>query len=74
MSTCSFPCIHYPDSILSNICLIVVFSLCFKVKLLSASVNGVYDFIDTANCTSGEGNGTPLQHSCLENPMDRRVW
>ena len=22
----------------------------------------------------GEGNGTPLQHSCLENPMDRRAW
>ena len=22
----------------------------------------------------GEGNGTPLQYSCLENPMDRRVW
>ena len=22
----------------------------------------------------GEGNGTPLQHSCLENPMDGGVW
>ena len=22
-------------------------------------------------CFSGEGNGTPLQYSCLENPMDR---
>ena len=22
----------------------------------------------------GEGNGTPLQHSCLENPMDRGAW
>ena len=21
--------------------------------------------------SSGEGNGNPLQHSCLENPMDR---
>ena len=21
----------------------------------------------------GEGNGNPLQHSCLENPMDRRA-
>ena len=25
-------------------------------------------------CTFGEGNGTPLQHSCLENPMDRGAW
>ena len=22
----------------------------------------------------GEGNGTPLQYSCLENPMDRGGW
>ena len=22
----------------------------------------------------GEGNGYPLQYSCLENPMDRRAW
>ena len=24
--------------------------------------------------TSGEGNGNPLQHSCLKNPMDRGAW
>ena len=23
---------------------------------------------------SGEGNGTPLQYFCLENPMDRGAW
>ena len=22
----------------------------------------------------GEGNGNPLQYSCLENPMDRQAW
>ena len=22
----------------------------------------------------GEGNGNPLQYSCLENPMDGRAW
>ena len=22
----------------------------------------------------GEGNGTPLQYFCLENPMDRGAW
>ena len=22
----------------------------------------------------GGGNGNPLQHSCLENPMDRGAW
>ena len=24
--------------------------------------------------TNGEGDGTPLQYSCLENPMDRGAW
>ena len=23
---------------------------------------------------TGEGNGTPLQYSCLENPMDGGTW
>ena len=25
-------------------------------------------------CYIGEGNGTPLQYSCLENPMDGGAW
>ena len=24
--------------------------------------------------STGEGNGNPLKHSCLENPMDRGAW
>ena len=24
--------------------------------------------------TNGEGNGSPLQYSCLENPMDGGAW
>ena len=24
--------------------------------------------------SGGEGNGTPLQYSCLENPMGREAW
>ena len=24
--------------------------------------------------TNGEGNGTPFQYSCLENPMDEGAW
>ena len=27
-----------------------------------------------ASHSSGEGDGTPLQHSCLENPMDGGAW
>ena len=27
-----------------------------------------------ATLVTGEGNGNPLQYSCLENPMDRGAW
>ena len=30
--------------------------------------------IPETNEFSGEGNGTPLQYSCLENPMDGGAW
>ena len=32
----------------------------------------VYNLLTLLN--SGEGNGTPLQYSCLENPMDGGAW
>jgi len=28
----------------------------------------------TCNVLDGEGNGNPLQYSCLENPMDGGTW
>ena len=31
-------------------------------------------FIMLKYVPSGEGNGTPLQYSCLENPMDGGAW
>ena len=35
----------------------------------------VADFIlGGSKITDGEGNGTPLQFSCLENSMDREAW
>ena len=30
--------------------------------------------LNTPNAQDGEGNGTPLQYSCLENPMDGGSW
>ena len=36
-----------------------------------------FDYTDLCqhiHVSSGEGNGTPLQYSCLENPMDGRAW
>ena len=31
-------------------------------------------FIDNFMWFIGEGDGTPLQYSCLENPMDGGAW
>ena len=33
----------------------------------------ISDYYFSLSCT-GEGNGNPLQWSCLENPMDGRAW
>ena len=30
--------------------------------------------LERPSLESGEGNGTPLQYSCLENPMGRGAW
>ena len=35
---------------------------------------GDMDSIPGSGRLPGEGNGSPLQYSCLGNPMDRRTW
>ena len=37
------------------------------------SAGGV-DLIPGLGRSPGEGNGNPLQYSCLENSMDREAW
>ena len=32
------------------------------------------DLISGLERSPGEGNGKPLQYSCLENPIDRGAW
>ena len=46
------------------------------VKNLPASVGDVRDVssIRGSGRSPGEGNGHPLQYSCLGNPMDRGIW
>ena len=34
---------------------------------------GAYSIPGSGRCP-GEGNGTLLQYSCLDNPMERGVW
>ena len=40
----------------------------------SACNAGDLDSIPGSGRSSGEGNGTPLQYFCLENPMDGGAW
>ena len=40
----------------------------------SACDAGVLGSIPRWGRSPGEGNGNPLQYSCLENPMDRGAW
>ena len=42
-----------------------------KVSACNAGDPGL---IPESGRSPGEGNGTPLQYSCLENPMDRGPW
>ena len=43
------------------------------VKNLLANLEDV-GLIPGSGSFPGEGNGNPLQYSCLENPMDRGAW
>ena len=44
-----------------------------EVKV-SACNAGDLGSIPGSGRSSGEGNGNPLQYSCLENPMDGGAW
>ena len=46
-----------------------------QVKWKESAYNaGDLDSIPGSGRSPGEGNGNPLQYSCLENPMDRGAW
>ena len=44
------------------------------MKFPQCSHSGMYQKIGYLGKTIGEGNGTPLQYSCPENPMDGGAW
>ena len=44
---------------------------------MEITTDGTYFILlmqELAEIVVGEGNGTPLQYSCLENPMDGGAW
>ena len=50
----------------------------FQASLVAQTVKshnaGDSGSIPGSGRSPGEANGHPLQYSCLENPMDKRVW
>ena len=47
---------------------------CSSVGKESACNAGNLGLTPGSGRSLGEGNGNPLQYSCLENPMDRGAW
>ena len=45
-----------------------------EVRDSSFFLNILFPIIHVVGDIHGEGNGTPLQYSCLENPMDGGAW
>ena len=45
-----------------------------SVVMNSPANAGDVGLIPGSGRSPGEGNGNPLQHSCLENPMDGGAW
>ena len=45
---------------------------CFFILLIVSIL--VKKLLSLIRSHFGEGNGTPLQYSCLENPMDKGAW
>ena len=44
-----------------------------RLKCLPANVGDLGSILGSGR-SPGEGNGNPLQYSCLENPMDGGAW
>ena len=57
----------------SNYCTITLISGGSEVKVSAWNV-GDLGSIPGLGRSPGEGNGTPLQYSCLENPVEGAAW
>ena len=57
-----------------SICFLVLTPPATLVGKESAYNSGDLGSIPGLGRSPGEGNGNPLQHSCLENPMDGGAW
>ena len=61
---------HFYES--KKLILFSVASLIPSTCLVQSGINFIYLFMAVLGL--GEGNGNPLQYSCLSNPMDGGAW
>ena len=52
----------------------IAFSILVSIQPDRAFLSFFIDVLKWLVLTCGEGDGTPLQYSCLENPMDGGAW
>ena len=52
----------------------IIREYCEQLSKQSAHSAGDLCLIPGLERSPGEGNGNPLQYTCLENSMDRRAW
>ena len=65
-----------PALLLFSIAYTWAFQVALAVKNPPANTGDVrdVDWLPRSGRSPGGGNRNPLQHSCLENPMDRGAW
>ena len=60
----------------NNVTVLIVKKMLYfsVVKIIGVIPGTLVEVTDFLWRITGEGNGTPLQYSCLENPMDGGAW
>ena len=53
---------------------LILFSVASLIPSTCLVQSGNFIYLFMAVLGLGEGNGNPLQYSCLENPMDGGAW
>ena len=54
--------------------LLTIGMLAYRLSTIESNNHTKGEYFHWSTSWVGEGNGTPLQYSCLENPMDGGAW
>ena len=72
--TSSYTCHSSSVMFYKNLTILQIFNLLFKSHSILLTCYKACFIFSICILPSREGNGTPLQYSCLENPIDRGAW